>query len=980
MPSTISRQKLRNILRPMHIGLCLTLLSLCTLFLTDLLGFRDDGHALVSESRQALAETVAIQLSTLANVNDRGGIEYTISNLIKNGSNIQAVSLIGKGESVIASFGDTHIFQKFSPFSSISHVSVPILDGKKKWGELRIVFTPLRNILRETMGVIFFVLTSIIVFTALLNKAFLQLDPNRAVPDRVETAFNMFASGVIILDNNLRIIMANEAACQLAGMEREYLIGAALKDWKWKDKSDFQEPWKTTLNSGLIVSDKPLRLVQGDGGSRLLMVSCSLVEDENENSRGVMVTLDDVSSIEKKNKELAMTLKQLRNSQELISTKNKELERLATTDALTGISNRRVLMETLAHMYENAKKQNSPLACIMTDIDHFKSVNDTYGHAIGDDVICAVSNTLANSCNEDQMVGRYGGEEFVLIFPGLDAIEAAEIAERIRRAIILLPDKKDLAVENLSLSFGISDMSHHAKNSNELVDFADQALYLSKQSGRNCVSIYDKNTSRDTSRMLATKAPTVPYDVSDVRLDKMEELLKQRELEIEVLKNFDSVTGVPMRTLLTQRVDIELQRARRIGTSVGVLSIELRDYDRLISSFGSSAYDQLVVSVVDRLQDGLRSSDMVTNISADSSLSRITSNEFGIVLSEITEPSGALVVVARLKRLLLKPFLINEQRVYIGVNIGISLSQTENTTTTWLFDQASKARIVASKNPDKVSHAFATETLTDQSYEYISLESDLHDALDARQLEVYYQPKFDLNTRCITGMEALIRWNHESRGFVSPELFVGAAEKNGLIDQLTHFVFYESLQQMRIWQEMGFLDIVVSVNVSPMQLRAESLVQSTLNALERTGVKGQYLELELTETSVLDNPEQAIEALNKLRAENISISIDDFGTGYSSIGLLSNLPIDVLKIDRSFITAMRSSDQSRLIVQSIIAMAHAMKLRVVGEGVETNADLELLIELGCDLIQGYLISRPVPADEMTAFLREQQRSANIRRA
>lgn len=980
MPRTSLQIKLKNLLRPLHIGLCLSLLSLCALFLTDLLGFRDDGRVNVSESRQALAETAAMQLSTLANINDLGGIQYAISELASRGSDIRAVSLVRAGGEVIASIGENHLLQTFAPVTTLSHISVPIFNGRQNWGELRFVFKPLRNLMREMIGTLFFVLTSLIAFTALLNKAFLQLDPNKTVPGRVDTAFNMFASGVIILDDNLRIIMANEAACKVVKLEREQLIGTLLKNWNWMEQSDWQEPWETTLNSGLLVSDKPLRLANNDGTTRLLMVSCTLVGDENEGALGVMVTLDDVSSIEKKNSELAMTLKALRISKEMIRAKNIKLERLATTDELTGISNRRVLMETLAREFDLAMRNEDSLSCIMTDIDHFKSVNDSYGHAVGDDAIRAVSSALAEFCNENQMVGRYGGEEFVMILPGTDAQKAAEIAERLRQIIVSLPQKKGLAIPRLSSSFGVSDISHGALDGAGLVDLADQALYVAKLSGRNCVSIFDKHTRTDASDVVSEDSAGTSIDLHDGRLHEMEALLKQRNHEIEVLRNFDLLTGIPMRTLLLQRVELELLRARRIGTTVGVLSLEVREFDRLVTSFGSKASDELVVLVVERLQHGLRSSDLVAEISTNHSLSRITSNEFGIVLSEMDDSSAALAVVARLKRLLLEPFLIGDQKVYVGANIGISLSDSDNTAAEWLFEQSGRARIVASGYHDKVSHAFSSETLNNQSREYISLESDLHDALDARQLEVYYQPKFDVNERCITGMEALIRWNHASRGYISPELFVSAAEENGMIDQLSQFVFNESLLQMSAWQKMGFHDLVVSVNVSPMQLRAESLVQSTLTALERTGVEGKYLEVELTETSVIDNSEKAIKALKRLRSEGISISIDDFGTGYSSIGLLSDLPIDVLKIDRSFISAMRSSDQDRLIVQSIIAMAHAMKLRVVGEGVETNADLELLMELGCDLIQGFLISRPVPAHEMTAFLREQQRSADVRRA
>jgi len=973
-------KKLRSFARPLHIGACLVLLSMCVLFVGDLLGFRDDGQASVSESRKMLAESIAMHLSTLASIEDEGAINYAVSALVSRNADIQAASLVLTSGVVLAQFGDDHFLQTFAPISTLSHVSVPILNDKESWGQLRLVYAPMRSILREIAGILFFMGSSLIAFTILLHKAFIQLDPNRAVPSRVDTAFNLFVSGVVILDDQLRVIMANQAACDMGSCSRESLLGSSLGAWNWQSEGDWQEPWTTTLHTGLIVSDQAIRLKQSDDTSRLIMVSCALVGNESENARGVMVTLDDVSSIERKNNELAITLQELRSSQELISAKNKELERLATTDALTGISNRRVLMETLALEFDRAQKQKTPLSCIMTDIDHFKSVNDTYGHGVGDDVICAVADTIKAACDEHQTVGRYGGEEFVVILPGTDTVVAAELAERVRAAIVSLAVGDRLAVPRLSSSFGVSDMSSGATDGDTLVDLADQALYEAKQNGRNRVCVYDKSKASIDSTVEPPKSQPVPIDQPEVRMIELESLLSQRDREIETLREFDALTGVPMRTLFLQRVETELLRANRHAEHVGVLAFELRELDRLVSTFGHSATDALVVSVVNRLQQGLRTTDLVTEISAEYSLSRITSNEYGILLSEIADAAGSMIVVTRLKRLLSQPFLVGEQKVYVGVNIGVALSSQGDRSASDLFSQASDARVEASTKPDKVSHAFATATLNDQSYDYIMLESDLHDALNEGQLEVYYQPKFDLAERRIAGMEALIRWRHETRGFVPPDVFVAVAEANGLIERLSAFVVETTLAQIQAWRAQGFKHLVVSVNVSPMQLRAESLVQSTLAALKRTGVEGPHLEIELTETSVLDNPNKAIAALNSLRRAGVGISIDDFGTGYTSLSLLSKLPIDIIKIDRSFIAAMKNSEQDRLIVQSMVSMAHTLGLRVVGEGVETNDELETLASFGCDMVQGYLISHALPADEVTAFLESQLAAENPRRA
>ena len=982
----LSNQQYRRFAQPLHLGACLVLLSLCVLFLSELLGVRDNGFSRVNASRNMLAETVAMQLSTLASLEDHGAIEYTVSSLVNRNDDITASSLVRANGKLVAQFGDDDALKLFTTVSSLTHLSVPILNNEETWGELRLVFAPVRSLSKEVVGILFFIIASLVAFTLLLNKAFVQLDPNRAVPGRVDTAFNLFASGVLILDEKLQIVMANDAASAMGDFAKTSLLGSQLGSWNWQCSKNWQQPWATTLRTGLLVSDQPVRLIKSDGSSRLIMVSCALVGDGVQGAKGVMVTLDDVSSIERKNNELAATLKELRKSQELINAKNHELERLATYDALTGIYNRRVLMETLAHEFSLAVQNGSSLSCIMTDIDHFKNVNDTYGHSVGDDIIRAVASTLASACDEHDVVGRYGGEEFVMILPGINAAEAADVAERVRLAVMALAHGDRLKISTLSSSFGVADMSGNPADVNAIVECADQALYKAKENGRNRVCIFnvDSESTERTNNLEKTKTALQTQKehtyYSDAKLTELQNLLSIRDREIKALREFDALTGIPMRTLFLQRVEGELKRALRTGKHVSVMSFELRDLDRLVGTFGHSATDTLVVSVINRLQQGLRESDLITEISAEHTLSRITSNEFGVLLCEVSDAAGTMIVVTRLKRLLTQPFVVGERRVYIGMNIGIALTAHNDISASELFSQASDARTDASTKPDKVSHSFATSMLNNQSYDYIKLESDLRDALRDNKLEVYYQPKFDLKERRIAGMEALIRWQHESRGFVPPMVFVAVAEANGLIEQLSKFVVETTLNQIASWQAEGIDNLVVSVNVSPMQLRADSLVESTLEALESTGVSGKYLEIELTETSVLDNTDNAIAALNILRNTGVSISIDDFGTGYTSLSLLSKLPIDVIKIDRSFIVAMKNSEQDRLIVQSITSMAHTLGFRVVGEGVETHEELEVLAEFGCDLVQGYLISRAMPADAMTVFLKNQHYSTQLRQA
>ena len=308
------------------------------------------------------------------------------------------------------------------------------------------------------------------------------------------------------------------------------------------------------------------------------------------------------------------------------------------------------------------------------------------------------------------------------------------------------------------------------------------------------------------------------------------------------------------------------------------------------------------------------------------------------------------------------------QSVRLGFNIGIALYPDCGSSASDLLEAATSARVAASKLPEKISYLFASENMEKLSREYLQLESDLYVAVNEKLLEVYFQPKFDLATRTISSLEALVRWNHPTLGFISPAEFIPVAETNGLIRPIFTHVLECSLKQIQQWDALGFENLSVSVNLSASQLRDPALVRQVLTAVNTAGLSNKRLEIELTETSIIQSPERARVALGQLHDAGVTISMDDFGTGYTSLGLLAELPLDAVKIDRSFIVAMQTSERSRAIVESVINMAHTLRLRVVAEGVETNEQLGALDALGCNEIQGFLISKALPSDEVTTLL------------
>ncbi|NND70878.1 MAG: diguanylate cyclase, partial [Rhodothermales bacterium] len=721
--------------RPLKLTLSIILLTMSVLFAAEFFDLRGEQRHGLREAHKMVAESLAVQMSTLASVSDLKGLQLSASALVERNPDVMAVSLTSNTGSILAEYGDLTQLKKISTGSTLNNMNVPIFNGNQTWAHLQIAFLQINTLAIKLRFFGFMLAGCFLLYVLFLRKALVQLDPSQVVPSRVNSAFNMFNEGVVILDDKLRILLINDSAAQTIGKPTEKLLGHLLDEWPWQQPDDWQPPWTTTLRSGLKLSDQALRLRLDNGETRVLVASCSTVGQEQDGVRGVLVTLDDMTAIEQKNDDLAKTLRELRSSQASITQKNRELEALATQDPLTGLANRRALMTSLEHEFAKALRVPAPLSCIMVDIDHFKSINDNHGHGVGDEIICAVANTLIAECREYDTVGRYGGEEFVIVLPGLSSDEAMDVAERIRRRVSLLSKNPAIPVKSLSASFGVHSVKSNTSSIMQLLEQTDEALYSAKRTGRDRVVCYSDDLANPDTGINDTVVHTESHHNAS-RVIELEAMVQQRSRDLEILREYDSLTGIPKRALFMQRIETEVQRAKRLKLNIGTMSLEIRDLNRIITTFGHKASDKLIIEFVSRLQDGLRSSDMVSEITDDHSMSLITTNEYGVLLSDLDDSAQAMPVITRLRRLLSKPFEIDGQKLYLGVNIGVSLYPQGGSDATELMDSACQARSEAALKPDKVSHCFASASLERVSREYISLEADLYEAYESRQFEV----------------------------------------------------------------------------------------------------------------------------------------------------------------------------------------------------------------------------------------------------
>ncbi|MBI6701776.1 putative bifunctional diguanylate cyclase/phosphodiesterase [Pseudomonas viridiflava] len=430
------------------------------------------------------------------------------------------------------------------------------------------------------------------------------------------------------------------------------------------------------------------------------------------------------------------------------------------------------------------------------------------------------------------------------------------------------------------------------------------------------------------------------------------------EERMRYLAHFDELTGLANRSLFNERLREARERVRSGGRSLALLHINLDRFKLLNESLGHEIADQLLRHVARRLSSAMPEADTIARLSGD---------EFAVLFDGYSNLSSLARVTNRLLGKLRVPLSVAGHELVISASVGISLLSDSAREVSALVSQANMAMQHA-KHLGGNNFQFFTQSLQASTLERLQLEIQLRRAIEEQQLQVFYQPKLCLRTGRLDSAEALVRWHHPQRGMVAPGEFIGLAEETGLISAIGEFVLRQACWQACEWQRQGMAPIRVSVNLSVHQLRQGKLVSLVRQVLEETGLAPQWLELELTESQLLDSVEHIIVTFQQLRDLGVKLAIDDFGTGYSSLSYLRRFPVDYVKIDRAFISGLGDGTEDAAIIQAIISMAHSLGLKVVAEGVENQSQLEFLRSHGCDEVQGYLISRPIEATAMAGIL------------
>ncbi len=625
------------------------------------------------------------------------------------------------------------------------------------------------------------------------------------------------------------------------------------------------------------------------------------------------------------------------------------ISELAIRDELTGAHNRRHLLALIETERARSARAARPFCLCLLDIDFFKRINDTYGHSAGDDVLRAFASAVQTQVRDTDSFGRYGGEEFLLMLPETSIDAANALIERIRAAVEALRFEQVDPLLTMTVSIGVAQF-HLGESIAQTIARADEALYVAKARGRNRVVFHGQ----------AAAVPSSPP--LDVRhLPSSMAIVRPRAASAQR----DELTGLPKRAVLRERLAAALAHMPRAGRGGALMLLNVNKFREVNEALGFAAGDAVLVQTARRVRACLHDADTIVRWAGD---------ELAVVLENLVREDDALRVADKILAQFGSALQIDEREVFVSLSIGIAAFPGASDIDI-LIKRADSAMKTAKTWGENKTQLYPSETVMPPN-ERFTLKNQLRSALQNGELFLEYQPQIDLQSERMIGVEALVRWSHPLLGRIEPSRFISLAEETGLIVPIGEWVMRTACLQHRAWVDAGLAPLTMAVNVSARQLRHPQLVERILQIIADTGIDARCLDLEITEGILIDDFAALLPGLAMLRQAGVKISIDDFGTGYSSLGYLAELPADILKMDRSFVTRLGEAagrdqagrERSYALARSIVQMAHGLNLKVVAEAVETAAQCADLMAMHCDVAQGYLFDRPLHPDQIAQLL------------
>lgn len=606
-----------------------------------------------------------------------------------------------------------------------------------------------------------------------------------------------------------------------------------------------------------------------------------------------------------------------------------KMEQKALTDSLTGLFNRHYLEKFM--MDSDVAERFDQISVLYIDCDRFKAVNDSCGHDVGDSLLVWLADSLKGACRLNHDIPlRMGGDEFMIVLPEADICMAENVANRVRSFY------HGKSVYNTTLSMGIACWykdNPEPFSLGRLSKEADEQAYAAKQAGGDEICINGVLRRQSKGQPVYNPENSLGAD--------------------------DALTGLPNRYRAEEWFREMMAKGEREHVKCYLMFLDLDDFKTINDSLGHVVGDRYLKYLAGSLKRILR---------VDDTLFRLGGDEFLIIAAEVSHEADIAALAIKVLESVKRPVLIGETPVSATASVGIAMMPEDGEDFDVLCKWADIAMFRA-KARGKNNYCMFSPEMAEHVDEAMALTIDLRAAISQGQLELYYQPQISLQDDGIVGAEALIRWNHPERGVLAPDVFIHLAESSGLIQEMGDWIIEEACRQCAVWRDQLNVDLSVAINISPLQVGRGKIVSSLQTAMQRYKLRGEMIELEFTESLLMNKSTFIEQELTALRREGISFAIDDFGTGYSNLGYLKQFDFSRIKIDKSFIQEMLKNQQDQVLVTAIIQMSRSLQLGTVAEGIEDERCIELLRTLGCDCGQGYYWAKPLPGDAFLDFCR-----------
>ena len=913
-------------------------LTLAITLTAYVLGLLPDGHRAELDARAKVAEALAVQLAGQANRGEIEALEDTLRSVVERNGDVLSAALVDADGAPRVSAGD-HARHWTSPGagrSSPTHVQVPLKGPDGEAGGIEIAFAPASAGAR-VLGVpaTFFLFLAFLAATGflgtflILRRSIRQLNPSRVIPERVQKAFDTISEGVIILDERERILLMNDAFRRFHGGDGP-AVGSRINTLSWRMADGRAQaggyPWHVAIHKGQETREELISLRTAGGAIRNFNSNATVIQADDERTIGAIVTLADVTGARRSREELATATRRLEEAEREIERRREELERLARHDALTGALNRNAFLLDLDVMLR--EDDIASVTLFMVDITGLEAINERWGPVVGDEAVVRTATVLTAAASPRCRVGRHGGDELCLAVPGLDPTEAAAVADAIGREVAAVPLREGLRVR---VRTGVAALAPGRGGALELVHAAIRALRAAAPDTEVAMQpAADRTADAAADRTGDAAAPVSGTDSAERR--------------------------VAFEHRLAGALDLAAGR----DTGVLVLDLSVLSWEYLLEALGEALGARVMDELEARLRRRLRDNANVLALAAE-----------GRVLVEIGEVASrddAEWIVRDLLRVTGEPLVVGGRELYLTCKVGAALSPHDGTDAAALLRNANIAMRRAREDNLRDGFRVYAPDMMQASLRRLDIETGIRAALANDEFALHFQPIVCARTGRLAAAEALLRCDNPLIRNVRMDHVIDVAEQSALIAEIDLWVLRAGLKQMGAWIEAGLNLPKVSLNISAKQLTNVAFMDTVHADLRALPFSPSRVQIEVTETAKMADVGTAAPQLKRLQQLGVHIALDDFGTGQASLTYLQRLHPDVVKIDRSFVTDVNSNHANATLVGAMTVMAHCLGLQVVVEGVEEHAELDFLRETRCDFVQGYLVSKPMPAPVMTDWL------------